>query len=70
MEETEAELNRIDALKESYAIYKQYADQEHLTTVEENNLKSAIENITKAMEGKNTTLSTLKACTKDYTAGP
>lgn len=67
IQETNAELERIDALKESYSIYKQYADQENLTIAEENALKSAIESITTAMDGKNSALATLTAGTEEYT---
>jgi len=67
LQETNAELERVNALKESYAVYKQYANQEDLTITQESALKNAIESITKAMEGKNSALTTLKAGTEEYT---
>lgn len=68
IQESNAELDRINNLKESYSIYKQYANQLELTASEEKSLQSAIENITSAMEGKQTALSNLKAGTEEYTA--
>lgn len=67
IQETKAELDRIDALKEAYVAYKQYASQTNRTTAEETAFKSAVEGITKAMGGKNTALETLTAGTKEYT---
>ena len=67
IQETNAELERIDALKESYAIYKQYANQENLTVEQEGALQRAIDGVTSAMEGKNSALTNLKAGTEEYT---
>lgn len=67
IQETKAELDRIDALKESYAIYKQYANQENRTVAEEAAFKSAIEGVTEAMGGKKTALENLTAGTEEYT---
>lgn len=67
IQETKAELDRIDALKEAYATYKKYADQTNRTASEEAAFKSAVEGVTEAMGGKKTALENLTAGTEEYT---
>ncbi len=67
IQETKAEIDRIDTLKESYAAYKKYAEQQSRTAEEEAEFNNTIENITKALGEKKSALDGLTAGTKEYT---
>ena len=67
IEEKNAELERTAALKEAYAVYKEYSKQTDLTVEEEESLKKAVDDITQSLEDKAIALGHLKQGTEEYT---